>query len=347
MAGPVFPSGLHNVYGEQLALTTTAASLGMPGIETKQALVYVPSTDFRMSVNPAVLAIWFYDNTQTGVAKWVNLKTDGIDLTDRTSTGSGTALDAITVDDRLLICFSDVVGGFRVDMTASVNDTASRVMVGEYPLVAAWTGLSVTDGTIVATAKSLAQDGSVTFTAPTDWRSNHFNATHQFAVDLAIDDVDTAIDIGTDPGVAGIAIVMDADPSSAILAGDHILVDTEVMRVHSSTATGNIVNVVRAQFGSTAAAHTAGASVFIYRFDCPDSIDGYWVKLNWTGGTLAADVEIQDMWSLNKNPTNYGFFRAGVEYSLSFNRTTTGALEFDLAAGTDTADITWLRVAGG
>ncbi len=350
MAGPVYPSGLRNVYGEQLSLSTVLASVGMPGRETQQALVYVPSTDFRMSINPAVLAIWFYDNTATGQAKWVNLMQPGRDLTDRTTTGSAAVLDTITVDDRLLICFSDVVGGFRVDMNdSSVNAQANRVMVGEYPLVAAWTGLSIGggDGTIVATAKSLGQDGSVTFTAPTDWRSNHFGGSHQYAVNIAIDDVDTGIDIGTDPGVAGTAIVMDADPSSAIVAGDHILIGTEVMQVLSSTSSGNIVNVIRSQFGSTAAAHTAGASVFIYRFDCPDAIDGFWVKLNWTGGSLGSDVEIQNLWSLNKNPTNYGFFRAGTEYSLSFDRRVTGALEFDLAAGTDTADITWLRVAGG
>ncbi len=346
MSGPVFPAGVGNVFGETLPLSSALASLGMPGIETKQALIKCLGSDFRMHINPLIKAIWFYDNSQTGVAKWVKLQTSGKDLTDRTSTGSGTSLDAITADDRLLICFSDLVAGMHIEMTASVNTTASRVMVAEYPVVAVWTGLTETDGTIVATAKSLGQTGDLTFTAVTDWRSNHFNATHQFAVDLAIDDVDTAIDIGTDPGATGIAIVMDADPSSAILAGDHILVDTEVMRVHSSTATGNIVNVVRAQFGSTAAAHTAGANVFIYRFDCPDAIDGYWLKLNWTGGSLGSDVEIQDLWSLNKD-TNRGFFSAGVEYTHSFDRRATGAIEVVLDEGVDTLEVTWLRVIAG
>ncbi len=346
MAGPVFPAGVgSNNIGEQLSLTNALASLGMPGIETKQALLRVADSDWRLHINPLIKAIWFYDNSQTGIAKWVNLKTDGIDLTDRTSTGSGTGLDTITVDDRLLICFADLVAGMHIEMTASVNTVASRVMVAEYPVVAAWTGLTETDGTIVATAKSLGQTGDLTFTAVTDWRSNHFGDTHQFAVDLAIDDVDTGIDIGTDPGATGIAIVMDADPSTAILAGDHILIDTEVMRVLSSTATGNIVNVVRAKFGSTAAAHTAGADVFIYRFDCPDAIDGYWLKLNWTGGSLHTDVEIQDLWSLNKN-TDRWFMHAGTEYPISFDRRDTGAIEAVLASGTATLDVNWLRVVG-
>ena len=192
--GATYPAGVVNVKGETLALTTALASLGIPGIETKQVILYA-GADFRLHINPLIEEIYFYDNSQTGVAKWVNLKTNGRDLTDRTATGSGTSLDTITTEDRLLICFSDVVGGFRVDMTASVNDTASRVMQCTYPLVAVWTALTETDGTIVATGKSLGKDGDVTFTAPTDWTSNHFGlALHKYGTHIAIDDVDTGRD---------------------------------------------------------------------------------------------------------------------------------------------------------
>lgn len=338
-----YPAGVTSLYGETLALSATLASLGMPGLQTKQALIKCFSSDFRLHINPAILSIWMYDNSQTGVAKWINLKTDGRDLTDRTATGSGTVLDSITADDRLLICFSDVVGGFYVDMTASVNDTASRVMQCTYPVLAVWSALTETDGTIVATGKSLGKDGAVTFTAPTDWASNKFGAgAHLYSRDLAIDDVDTGIDIGTDPGATGINVVMDADPSSAILAGDYILCGTEVMYVNSSSATGNIVNVNRGALGSTAAAHTAAASVYIYRFDCPSPVDGYWLKMNWTGGALAADVEIQDLWALNKN-TNRGYFSAGIEHPFSFDRRNVGAIEAILASGSDELLITWIR----
>lgn len=343
MGGASYPAGVTSIYGETLSLSATLASLGMPGIETKQAIIYNPSNDYRLHINPAIKAIWFYDNTQTGVAKWVNLQTNGRDLTDRTTTGSGTVLDTITVDDRLLICFSDVVGGFYVDMTASVNSVANRVMECTYPVVAAWTTLTETDGTIVATEKSLAKDGAVTFTAPTDWTANRFGlANHTYGVDLAIDDVDTGIDIGTDPSTTVSDVVMDADPSSAILAGDYIICGTEVMYVNSSSATGNIVNVNRGALGSTVAAHTAAASVYIYRFDCPDAMSGFWLKLNWTGGSLHTDVEVQDLWALNKN-TNRGYFRAGVEYPLSFDGRNVGAIEAILAAGTDTLEINWIK----
>jgi len=344
MTRAIYPAGVTTVKGEQVSLTTTYATVGIPGYETKQALVYVPSTDFRMGINPAITEIWFYDNSQTGAAKWVNLKTSGRDLTDRTTTGSGTTLDSLTVDDRLLICFSDTVGGFYVDMTASVNTTANRVMQCQYNVASVWTALTELDGTIVATAKSLGQDGAVTFTAPTTWTRNRFieGAPHKYGTHLAISDVDSGIDTAEALDATEKEITMDADPSSAIVAGDYILIGTEVMHVISSSATDTLVVVHRGVLGSTAATHTTAADVYIYRFDCPTITQGYWLKTNWTGGALHTDVEVQDLWSINKNQ-DYGYFRAGTEYSISFDRRHDGALEFDLAAGTDTADITWVR----
>ncbi|KKM85258.1 hypothetical protein LCGC14_1290910 [marine sediment metagenome] len=340
--GATYPAGITTNYGEQLSLTTALASLGMPGIETKQALLYCDG-DFRLHINPAILEIYFYDNSQTGVAKWVNLKQPGRDLTDRTTTGSGTVLDTLTVDDRLLICFSDLVAGFRVVMTASVNAEASRVMVCEYPVVAAWTGLTETDGTIVATAKSLGQTGSVTFTAVTDWASNHFgSALHIYGTHLAIDDVDTGLDTAEELDATETDITMDADPSSAIVAGDYIIIDTEVMYVNSSSATNTLLIVTRGVLGSTAATHSTNADTFIYRFDCPSSTRGFWLKTNWTGGDLGADVEIQDLWALNKN-TNRMFLHAGVEYPISFDRRVTGAIEALHATATATLDVNWIR----
>ncbi len=346
--GAIYPAGATNLYGETLALSATLASLGMPGIETKQAIIYNPDSDYRLHINPAIKSIWFYDNSQTGTAKWVNLKTHGIDLTDRTTTGSGTTLDTITTADRLLICFSDVVGGYHVDMTASVNTTNSRVMVCEYPVLAVWTGLTETDGTIETTARSLGKDGDVTFPAPTDWASNHFGGDHKYGAGLAIDDVDSGINTNESLDAADanhiqeIAITMDADPSSAIVAGDYIIIESEVMHVQSSSATANLVVVNRGALGSTVATHTTNKDVYIYRFDCPDATQGFWLKMNWTGGSLHTDVEIQDLWSLNKN-TNRGYFHAGVEYPLSFDRRNTGSIEAVLTAGSSTMEVNWIR----
>ncbi len=355
MGGASYPAGVTSVYGETLEVSAILASLGLPGIQTKQAIIYNPNYDFRLHINPAIRAILFYDNSQTGSAKWVNLKTNGRDLTDRTTIGSGTVLDTITTSDRLLICFSDIVGGFHVDMTASVNTTADRIMQCTYPVAAAWTALTETDGTVISTANSLGKDGVVTFPAPTDWASNKFNSgSHLYGRDLAIDDVDTgintdeALDAVDSNHIHEIAITMDADPSSAIVAGDNIIIESEVMHVLSSSATGNLVTVDRGAFGSTVVSHTTNADVYIYRFDCPSSEDGHWLKVNWTGGSLHTDVEIQDLWALNKN-THRGYFHSGVEYPISFDARVAGAIEVILdadkieAGEKDNMEITWIR----
>jgi len=341
MGGATYPAGATSLYGETLSLSATLASLGIPGFETKQAIVYNPNTDFRLHLNPAILSIWLYDNSQTGVAKWINWKTPGRDLTDRTTTGTGTTMDSFTESDRILICFADAVGGFYVDMNdASVNGTASRVMQCTYNVATTWTALTETDGTIVATAKTFGQDGAVTWTAPTDWGARRFGK--MYGVDLAIDDVDTGVDTNEALDVTETGITMDGDPSSAILAGDYIIIESEVMYVHASSATGNLVTVDRGCLGSTAATHTTNQNVYIYRYDCPDATEGHWLKINVTGGALDADTEIQNLWSLNKN-TNRGYFGAGIYHPVSFDRRAVGAIEAILAAGSDTMEINWIR----
>jgi len=328
-----YPAGLTGNTGETLALTTTYATLGIPGMEVKQAILYTPSVDFRMTVNPAIKAVYLYDNSQTGTAKWRDLT---LVLTDRSATGTTTYMDSLTASDRLFICFADTVRGFQIDMTASVNATAS-VLTPKY-WNGAWTDPTATDGSITGTA-SLGKTGPVTWTAVTDWKSaklggpSNAYGTPYASIDSGLDtaEVLTATDTG---------ITMDADPSSAIVAGDHILIGSEVMYVNISSATANLLTVTRGALGSTAATHSTNADTYIYNIGGP-SIEGFWVACEWSGG-LDSDTEIANLWSINKS-TSYGYFRAGQEYFISFDRRAVGALEFDLAAGTDTAEITWIR----
>ena len=163
--GASYPAGVVNVLGETLALTTTLASLGMPGMETKQAIVYVPTSDFRLHLNPAIKRISFYDASAASGARFKELTRV---LSDRATTGSGTTMDDRAAGDRLYLCASDIIGGLRIDMVdASVNGEAC-VLTANYWNGTAWASLSATDGTVSA-GKSFAADGSITWTAPTDW----------------------------------------------------------------------------------------------------------------------------------------------------------------------------------
>ena len=335
MSGPIYPAGVTSIQGETLALSTTLASLGIPGVETKQLTLYSPSLDFRLHINPRLLAAYMYDNSQTTTAKWINLTRV---LDDRTAAGTSTSLNSMTASDRLFLCFSDVTGGFRVVMTASVNATANT-MGCKYWNGSAWTNLTPTDGT--DTGASLAQSGSVTWTAPTaavmaylGGPNNRYGTPHAL-IDSGLDTAEVLTAVDTE-------ITMDADPSTAIVAGDYIIVESEVMYVNISSATSNLLTVTRGVMGSTAATHVTNTDTYIYNIGGP-AIHGFWVEVSWDNG-LDADTEIQDIWALNKNSSR-GYMLGGVPHNISLDRRYTGAIEALTAGGTDTLQVTWMKAA--
>lgn len=70
--------------------------------------------------------------------------------------------------------------------------------------------------------------------------------------------------------------------------------------------------------------------------------DGHWIRFALSA---AADstTSITELASINRD-TSRGYFNAGTEYNLSFDLRKTGAIEAILASGTDTMNITWIRV---
>ena len=259
MAPAVYPAGAAKTPGETLALSTTLASLGIPKY-AYQALLYNPTADFRMLLNPVILGVQFYDASNAAGARFEN---DGSsttlleDLIDRdTATGTGTAMDAMATGDFLYIWTSDVVSGFRV-VIGSANAELATVAFTYRKTDNTWAGLTETDGTASGGA-SLAQTGSITWTAPTD------------ALKVSL---------------------------------RSIVTDNDALAI-----TGYIWRMA---------------------FDI----------------ALGADVEIDELWTLNKN-TDRGYFRAGKEYEVSLDRRNVGAIEAVLASGTSTMELTWVQVAG-
>lgn len=167
-----YPAGLIQTRGETLALTTTVASFGIPpGIQ--QAILYGPAVDFRAHFNPAIRDIVFYDASAAAGSRF---NYDGSstsllpNLTDRNSaTGSGATLDSMAVtNDFLYVCLDKPVAGIRI-VVKSVNGTTNTMKGEYYKNDDTWANLSVTDNT--DTGASLAQTGTVTWTAVTDWKA--------------------------------------------------------------------------------------------------------------------------------------------------------------------------------
>lgn len=255
-----------------MALSTAIASLGIPD-HAYQAIVYNPSEDFRMNINPAILDVVFYDASSSAGARYE--KASGTsnsllrDMTDRDiGNGTGTALDSSTTSDFLYLRVSENIGGLRI-VIGSANSTANTTLLVTYRKTDdTWASLSITDGT-ASGGVALAQTGSVTWTAPSDWKNT------------SLYDIEELADTG-------------ARDESA------------------------------------------------YK-DAPKD-RGMWIRIAWDEA-LDSDTEIDDIWTLNAK-TDRGYFRSATEYALSLDRRASGAIEAILASGTDTLQVTWMRVAG-
>lgn len=75
--------------------------------------------------------------------------------------------------------------------------------------------------------------------------------------------------------------------------------------------------------------------------DAPGT-EGHWVRF---AISAAADstTSITELASINRD-TSRGYYYAGIEYYISFDLRKAGSIEAILASGTDTMDITWMRV---
>lgn len=74
--------------------------------------------------------------------------------------------------------------------------------------------------------------------------------------------------------------------------------------------------------------------------DAPNT-HGYWLRIK-VSAALSADVEIDEVWAINKD-TNRGYYPAAMIHEFSLDRRAIGALEIVTVASTDTTEITWVR----
>jgi len=143
----------------------------MPGFETKQANIKCPLADFRYHINPSIIAALYYDASNSAGARFEKVgASDSLtrDLTNRETSGSGSAMDSAQTDDRLYVCFASPVGGLRTEMKTR-NGNAS-VLTVNYWNGTAWSSTSAKDGT-TKQGKTLNQDGNITFDALSDWQA--------------------------------------------------------------------------------------------------------------------------------------------------------------------------------
>lgn len=166
-----YPAGLTSIFGEVLTINRQLASVGLPGFETKQALIKCPTADFRLHLNPRLSHALYYDASNSAGARFETTgHSDSLtrDLESRTRDGTGAAMDAAATGDRLYLGFPMRVGGIHVEIKS--QNTNDSVLTVNYWNGSAWSSTGVQDRTAIQ-GKTFNQNGDMTWDKKTDWLS--------------------------------------------------------------------------------------------------------------------------------------------------------------------------------
>lgn len=147
------------------ALSTTVQYLLRPS--WARAVDIVADGDFEWLFTEKPQLVSFYDASGTSYTDLTAAVTDG--STAGTGTGTGNSLNEMTTDDSLYMAFNAPVSGvyFDIGNTNSAGTATSDLEYYGVPASPAWTNITETDNTF--STRTLAQDGSITFTALTNW----------------------------------------------------------------------------------------------------------------------------------------------------------------------------------
>lgn len=176
-------TGLVEVHGENLAveqLTYTETNRTIYVVRKGfQELVIEPQAALYYQFGPALDALWFYDASAS--TKWIDLIAADDDLVDAkrgsraTANNTGSYLNSMTTSDYIYIGCRQKHGGPYFDVNAA-NGDASAMAAGYSKSDGTFASATISDKTSSGGA-TLAQDGVVVLTVPTDWSSDYSLAT--------------------------------------------------------------------------------------------------------------------------------------------------------------------------
>lgn len=177
-----FPGALGELRGGTstgVALSTTAAYIPIPKATKYLSLTprdFTTGVVARVGLCPWALVLKTTDSGAT-LTDYSSEAQDGSTATSVVLSSIGTAAQG----DFLYVGCHVPFRGANIDIDAA-NGTASTLTV-EYWDGSAWTGITATDGTGSGGA-SMAVDGSVTWTVPTDWAPTGLLVTGDFTASL-------------------------------------------------------------------------------------------------------------------------------------------------------------------
>ena len=159
--------------GDTLSLSTTLNSEGIP-LGSHKVLLHAPTLDFRLGIGPALSSAVFFEGKLVNQQPYV-YRGEFATLSDdlkcaESGTTTGPVLKGSTTSDFLYLGFADEVDAIYFHIASGDENDQTATMTVEYWNGSKWVTLSVTDNTI-NTGKTLAQSGTVTWTAVNNWQA--------------------------------------------------------------------------------------------------------------------------------------------------------------------------------
>ena len=312
-----FGSPIKKLYGETVALTTTAAHLlTMPNYH--EVMFYCASA-WRLGLAPKLSSVKLFSTTYTDYTS---------QAIDRVST-THVPLDAMTTAKYLYLGVTEPVRGFYINVATNVN-AVPATLDWEYCYdISGWSSNNLflkIEGTVSA---ALVVGETVT------------GATSVATATLVADDGATYI-IVKDVAGAGFKIGETING-----AAQNISLVTAINPVVKGTA--YFTDVASDSDGTDSPAGTTLGVAGLYSFTLPAvkrgaiaGINGeplFWYRFK-PSTTLSATVDLVDIIPAC-DTVNYAFMEGGTSYQFSVNQAGVGAFEFDHTA-TGTLDVSWI-----
>lgn len=243
-------------------------------------------------------------------------------------------LSSMTTTWALYFGFPDQVSGLAWDMTAAVNGNAQLATIYYWKdaTVDAWADTSATDNT-VSGGKTLAQDGTMTWSVPTD----EIPVTFQGSFSGTIADgtgACTGSPVTLVEGVNTITVTTLGNFTVTLPAGM-----TGIAAGGTAVLTSSPVSLVAG--AQTIATSSIGTITLTLITDVPRTEPLYWYKM-LVDGALDSATTVERVLGINKS-TNYTLMEPGMSYMFSVNTDKVGALQALSVANTPALDIGWVK----
>ena len=317
MAQPVINSPIKKVYGEQVAVSTTASHLLYR--PSYQEVTMHCSAEFRLGFAPKLVgAVYYNASTYTDYTTYA---------TDRVS-ATHVPLDAMGTTHYLYLGVTSPTRGFYINVGSNVNDNAASLdMEYLYDVAGSYSTtpyLKLT-GTV---SGALTVGGTVT------GQTSGATATLVYSGDTYIVVKD----------ISGVFVVGEDVDGGAETCDDLTAIATE------TKGTGYFTDVASDSDGTNSVADTLKQDG-LYAFTLPSVVEGqlpsvsgevaYWYRFA-PSATLSATVDLVDIIPAC-DTTNYMYMAAGIVHPLTLNLNANGAFEFDMDYGENTVNLNWIQ----